>query len=788
MSLIKKGGVPTEKKPTDENQTPASPPARNPTDSLPSGTGTLPAQPTDGTGALPAAPTDGTESTESTESTKGGTTRGIGLPRLSQKRGAPSGNPPSAPPAAPTREGTDHFDPDQLDTRQSHTGTIQKAPSTAYKQATAAPLSPAGGTTRQRTMGARRGTGTSTHQRHRISEEHVLPDNTILQDRYVIEGVIGIGGMSVVYRGRDLRFRDVERMVAIKEMYQRSPDSQTRALSLQFFEREAGLLATLNHPAIPKIYDFFEEGQRVYLVLELIPGNDLEDVLQDHPSGIRETRVANWAVQICDVLIYLHSHQPEPIIFRDMKPSNIVLVDSDGNDRIVLVDFGIARLLDRSNRKGTMIGTEGYASPEQFRGIAEPVSDIYGLGATLHQILSGSDPREQTPFTFHERPLRMLNPQISPEMEAVVARALEYDMNARWGSAEEFKQALLSVPGVAQTITGQPTAPSINLLTNYQTSTELLWNFAAEEEIRSSPTCHSGLVFIGCYDSNLYAIDAKRGEFRWKYATEGGIASSPNVWNELVIIGSDDGVVYGIDIHRGQARWKFRTERSIRSSPRLFDRLVLIGSDDQHFYAIDGLRGTMIWKFRTWMPIRSSASTSEDSVFIGGNDNHVYCLDLKNGKMRWKQRTRGQVVSTPVFANGLVYVGSGDNNVYALDGAGGWPAWRYRTGHAVNSTPAVVGQRVFVGSADGHMYALDAKSGRLQWKHNTESQIVSSPFVDGGRVYFGAANGFVYCLDAGSGDLIWSYQTEGPVVSSPAVVDGVVYIGSLDNHLYALKA
>src|SRR5215216_1322488 len=285
---------------------------------------------------------------------------------------------------------------------------------------------------------------TSSEPRH--APAPTMQPGVVLQGRYAIEGTLGVGGMSVVYRGRDLRFKDVVRPCAIKEMFQSAPDSNTRLLNLKNFEREAGLLATLQHSAIPKVYDFFEENGRIYLILELVPGKDLETVLDEAGTALPEARVARWAVQICDVLSYLHNHTPEPIVLRDMKPSNIMVTQED---RVVLIDFGIARSLTRADRKGTMIGTEGYSPPEQYRGLAEPQGDLYALGATLHHLLSASDPRLETPFTFHERPLRQLNPAISPELDAVVAQALEYDMAARWSSAEELKAALLHTPTFA---------------------------------------------------------------------------------------------------------------------------------------------------------------------------------------------------------------------------------------------------------------------------------------------------------------------------------------------------
>lgn len=616
-----------------------------------------------------------------------------------------------------------------------------------------------------------------------LSALQMLNSGTVLQGRYQIEEPIGIGGMSVVYRGRDMRFKDVVRYCAVKEMTQSAPDSHTRKLNLKNFEREAGLLATLQHPAIPKVYDFFEEGGRIYLVLELIPGKDLEAVLEETGGPIDEGRVANWAIQICDVLHYLHTHTPETIVFRDMKPSNVMVV---GQDRIVLIDFGIARNLNRSDRKGTMIGTEGYSPPEQYRGMAEPPGDVYALGATMHHLLTNTDPRLETPFTFQERPIRQINSAVSMEMEAVVVKALEYDMAARWQSADEMKRAILAAAGRAGgAALGMPlSAPAAP---KGAATTDLVWKFTCEDEVRSSPVVSGGMIFVGCYDTNLYALDAGRGEFRWKYATEGGINSSPAVWQDYVMVGSEDGALYGFDMRRGSLRWTFRTTKPIRSSPRISDRVVYIGSDDQHIYAVDAMRGAPIWKYRTWNPIRSSAYVGEQVIYIGGDDGHVYCLDVRNGGLKWKQRTQQPVRSSPVYSEGLVFVGSLDQNLYALDAEGGWPAWRYRTGHYINATPCVVGTRVFVGGVDGFMYALEAKNGRLAWKYETGSQITSSPRVESGRVYFGAVDGFVYCLDASTGTLIWKYPTGAAIVSTPFVSEGVVYVGSMDHSVYALK-
>ncbi len=612
----------------------------------------------------------------------------------------------------------------------------------------------------------------------------LLP-GTVLQGRYSIEGVLGTGGMSVVYRGRDTRFTQVARYCAIKEMFQTAPDTLTRMLRLHHFEREAGLLATINHPAVPKVYDFFEEHGRVYAIMELVPGTDLEALLHQHGKPFAQARVANWALQLCDVLHHLHTAGSEPIIFRDLKPSNIMVTP---DERIVVIDFGIARVFaDEQQGKGTLIGTEGYAPPEQYRGVVDVRGDVYALGATLHHLLTNVDPRTEVPFTFHERSVRLFNPSVSAVFEDVLNNTLQYDMDSRPQSIAEVKALLLSVPTIGTT-GGSHAATLVPAATAHKASTELVWRFPTGDEVRSSPHVHKDVVFVGSYDKHVYALDAHAGTQRWRRATLGGVSSSPTVANDLVIVASEDGSVYALDPRTGAPRWSMRTERAVRSSPRALDRVVYVGSDDQHVYALDALNGREMWKQRTWMPVRSSCAVKNGLVAVGSMDGHVYAWDAASGSLRWKQRTTQGIISSPVIENDLVIVGSMDRSVYALNTENGKPVWRVRTEHFVNASPVVHDKWVFVGGVDGNLYALELKTGRKLWKYAFGCQITSSARVANGTVYVGGTDGSVRAIDAQNGTLVWHYQTDGAVVSSPAIHGGTVYIGSLDKHVYALEA
>lgn len=628
-----------------------------------------------------------------------------------------------------------------------------------------------------------------------------LQPGDVLQERYRIIGTLGVGGFSSVYQARDMRFANVTKLCAIKEMVNLATDAKLREITTRTFEREASILATLDHPSIVSVHDYFSEGDRSYLVLEFIRGKDLESLLAEDTELFDQQRVLNWALQICDVLSYLHQHKPNPIVFRDMKPSNVML---DPHERIRLIDFGIAKLF-QSEEKNTTIGTEGYAPPEQYRGEASPAGDVYGFGATLHHLLSRQDPRLEPPFSFQERPIHAVNPDVAPAFEQIIMRCVSYNAAERYSNATELREALAAVeqqfkgvgqgPGGAMATerTGQAYseagAAPFATVSRGESADQVspIWAFKCEDEIRSTPALARGAVFVGAYDNNLYALNMRDGTLRWKFPASDGIAASPFVYKDTVFIGSADSNLYSIHINTGRLNWRHTAGGPIYSSPRAKFDHVFFGSDDSYLYAVNTGSGRVAWKTNAFHPVRSSAHVADDLVFFGTEGGYVYCLDLA-GQVKWQFQARRAVTSTPTVDEGMVLVGSMDNTVYALDVASGWPIWRFRTNRPIISSPVTHNGVVFIGSADGNLYAIELSSGRKIWNFETEGQIASSPAIWNDHVYFGSTDGNIYSVDCNRGKVRWRFTTGGMVISSPVIDNDVLYIGSVDHHLYALPA
>jgi len=604
-----------------------------------------------------------------------------------------------------------------------------------------------------------------------------LSAGTVMQDRYVVLRVLALGGNSTVYVVQDQRFSASQRLCAMKEILDPSPDPAVRQRNLDNFEREANLLASLSHPAIPKIYDYFNSGDRVYMVMESIDGKDLETILEQTGGPLPERDVIDWAIQLCEVLSYLHSRRP-PVIFRDLKPANVMLTPAG---RIVLVDFGIAKIF-QGERKGTMVGTEGYSPPEQYKGMAEPRSDIYALGATMHHLLTASDPRHEVPFSFHERPLRKLNPTISPSLETVVQKALAYTPEERYSSAAEMRQALIQAGGGGTGLIGA--APTGTLLGS---DARQLWNFTCEDEIRGSAVIADSLVLFGCYDHNLYALDIKSGSFVWKFAGEAGICATPALYKDSVIVGCEDNSVYSINIKTGKQNWVFRATGAMRSSPRIQGDTIYIGSDDRTLYALDARFGRRNWRYNAWKAIRSTPAVAAGMVYVGSDDGHLHCVDAQTGMNRWRISLNGPIISSPFVAEDLIIVGSTDNGIYALEALTGFQVWKLMTGGSVSSSPLVTGGRVYIGSADHYLYCVDIKTGKTSWRAKTGGPVTSSPRHFSGNIYVGSNDGHVYAFDARSGQERWKFRTGGPVTATPLIHEGIIYVGSTDNKFYALQ-
>ncbi len=266
-----------------------------------------------------------------------------------------------------------------------------------------------------------------------------IPTGRLLHKLYRILHIVGQGGMGAVYIAQDTQLGD--RMVAIKEMSMSRLAPHEIPQAVAQFQREAHLLASLQHPNLPVIYEYFGEEDRWYLVMSFIAGGTLQSYLDATPGNkLPVQEVVRIGIDLCTVLDYLHNCQPQ-IIFRDLKPLNVMITPKG---HIYLIDFGIARHFKQEQTQDTMYYySVGYAPPEQYgQAQTSPCSDIYSLGATLYQMLTGHNPASR-PFNFPS--LQLLNPTIPAPLAKLITQMLELDEQQRPAHVALVKEELEKV-------------------------------------------------------------------------------------------------------------------------------------------------------------------------------------------------------------------------------------------------------------------------------------------------------------------------------------------------------
>jgi serine/threonine protein kinase len=268
----------------------------------------------------------------------------------------------------------------------------------------------------------------------------MLNNGTILQQRYKIVKILGHGGMGAVYLAEDQR---LPTKWAIKEMKKEGLSEEEMAEAAELFQTEARLLSDMRHRNLPRIVDFFEQDQQLYLVMDFVEGQTLEQRMAE--SGPLSVPFAlELCLQITDVLDFLHTRK-NPVVFRDFKPGNVMLTP---NDEVKLIDFGIARVFKKDASADTKaLGTPGYAAPEQYgRGQSGPRTDLFAFGATIHHALTGRDPTDEP---FHFPPLSDFRKDLPPEFSAMLESCLSLKPDGRPESAFAIKRLLEQLLGKA---------------------------------------------------------------------------------------------------------------------------------------------------------------------------------------------------------------------------------------------------------------------------------------------------------------------------------------------------
>ncbi len=612
-----------------------------------------------------------------------------------------------------------------------------------------------------------------------------LPSQHVLRQRYRILSLLGQGGMGAVYKAEDSAFGD--RLVAVKEMRPFVLPTEEAMQAIDAFKREALLLAGLMHPNMPRIYDHFSEARHWYLVMDFIDGTTLETYLYKSQYGYLPVEdVIEIGIQLCTVLDYLHTRQP-PIIFRDLKPDNIIRTTGG---HLYLIDFGIARHFKIGQLRDTIpFGSVGYAAPEQYGKMqTSPRADIYSLGATLHQLLSGHSPALH-PFLF--APFLYTGQLVPDDLEALIMQMVDLDENNRPASIAIIQQALQRIADrktaahldtVRLKLKDAPAASPAATRQLYPIGTTLITYHGHAARVMGLAWSPDGkYIASAAADKTVQVWDASTGKAVINYAEHTEwvktVAWSPD--GQRIASAGADMMVHLWDVTTGRTLLVYRGHANIVAtlawSPD--GRYIASGGYDRTIAVWDAFTGEDFGFYHGHAPQNTinGVSWSPDSRFIASASDdktvHIWPIEHVRGVIFKQKRSfkrsifvyskHAEMVRAVAWSpNGnRVASGSWDNTVHLWDPTNG----RFYYIHSAHSSwiNAVAwspnSARLATASNDGLVHVFDANTGRELFTkrtffayegHRDDVRAVAwSP--DGTRIASGGNDGLVKVWDAG---------------------------------------
>ncbi len=314
-----------------------------------------------------------------------------------------------------------------------------------------------------------------------------------------------------------------------------------------------------------------------------------------------------------------------------------------------------------------------------------------------------------------------------------------------------------------------------------------VWKIGYGGSITTSLVPYEGLIYFGCADFFMYAINPADGSLVWKFRTEGSIAEgSPTIHEGILYIGSFDQNLYALDARTGKLIWKFRTRDMVACTPKVDEGILYFGSKDQNIYALDARTGKLMWKFRTFGGIISEPAIAGDRLLMGSYDQNLYCLDKRTGRLLWKLRTQGEVhnANAMPIKDGVVYFSSFDNFLRAVDIETGNLIWKLKIGQYGSCVGPVIHKDViYQACRDGILYAVSL-DGRLIWKYVTKDN-VGIPNIADDRIYLGSCDFSIHCINL-DGRGLWNFKTNGYVWWSSVLIGNKLFFGSWDCFVYCV--
>ena len=617
----------------------------------------------------------------------------------------------------------------------------------------------------------------------------MLNPGDTLDDRYLITGELGQGGMSYVFRARD---KHLEREVALKMLRPHLTDTDQER-----FRREIRALAKLKHPGIATIYDLGVH-ERVYFTMELVEGGLFTDLgpLESDPQPF--THLLSAAITVAEALDYVHGLG---MVHRDLTPRNILMTRA-GNPKVM--DFGLVQLAETSReltRTGLTLGTPQYMAPEQARG--EPTgahTDLYALGAVLYKAVTGVAPfdadNDQAVLYQHVygdvTPVLELNPETPPALARLVELLLSKDANLRPSSggavAERMRGILLTqqTSASARRLGGPALQGSYPFGPSHPQRLNVTWEVKLPEgpQWPAALCAAEGFLILGLRSEEVRVLRPADGRVQASFGAPDEVNTAPLFLGDRLLVNSRDGGLFSLGWPSGETLWEDEDARAVGTVPAGADFLV---STTRATAERRGADNSPLWSYAAESAATTGPCLHQGHVCFMTQEGWMHAVDASTGKGKFKIEL-GPVVAGLVAKDGVLLLPEREGELHAFDLKTKDVLWSYDMEGSLWAAPVCWHDYVFTVSWANRVRCVTLRSGDDVWSFGLPSPATATPIVAAGVLYIVTEGGQLIALDAGTGRLLFEDAVSlSPIQASPLVVGDALIAAALDGTVRAYQ-
>ncbi|MET7455810.1 PQQ-binding-like beta-propeller repeat protein [Streptomyces sp. NPDC005574] len=630
---------------------------------------------------------------------------------------------------------------------------------------------------------------------------------------FTMLAVLGAGGMATVYLASTGEPGTEEPMLAVVKVLRR--DLWSDEYVIRLFRREIEALREMGAEGTLHLIDCDPDGRPPWFATEYVQGMDLRELVAQH-GALATRRVLHLAAELAPILIRLQARR---IVHRDLKPANIlVLSAADGSLR--LIDFGVARKLDRTRTHPTMkVGTDAFMAPEQIYGGADHPSDIFALGLTLayaatgtemdrhdlNEAIAGRAPRfpagafDRLPASLQDLVVACTRPEPADRITAqqLLARLAEHGVQPRarrtrsetWLTdtartqvlkhAEHTRSFVLAQEKRART---RPRDPGSTDAPHVRWTHRL----GGRAYFTSPVDATVGIAFCSL-DGTVELLDAVGGGVLWRRDLPARIEHTPAADRRTIYVTCSDRTLLALDTADGSTRWRYSAGDSCLFTPAVRGDRVLVGARDGAVHCLCARTGQAEWvSSRGNGPIVDRPTVTADRVYISGWQGTVQALSLHDGSGVLQLPYVQDVVGAPAEHAQTLYLAGRTGTLCANDTRTGQERWRW-AGRATAVTGPVIGHgTLFAGTVGGTLWARDLDTGARRWRFTAGSRLRCVPVYDNGTVYVGSDEALT-AVAAHNGEVRWTHPVEAALQAPPLITRGAAYVGTINCTVQALS-